>query len=83
MTSYFECLMRSGIRSEDDYIGDASRFLRYLLSEARDEDILRFFAHCSASPGYQRRLRRTLRRFFAYLQEHLEIEVEVNDAFRN
>lgn len=83
MTSYFEYLLRSGIRCEDDYIGDASRFIRYLLAETGEEDVLRFFRRCSASPGYQRRLRRTLSRFFAYLAEHLEIEAPVHGAFRN
>ena len=75
MTSYVEYLLRLGIRNEDDYIGDVSRFLRYLLTQVDNGDIEAFFAACNAPPGYRRRLRRTLRRFFDYSREHLDIDV--------
>lgn len=75
MTSYVEYLLRSGIKNEDDHIGDVSRFLRYLLSRVDADDVEAFFIACNASPGYRRRLRRTLRKFFNYSQEHLDIEV--------
>lgn len=81
MTSYFEYLLRAGIRSEDDYIGDASRFLRFLLANTRSDDVYAFFESCRASPGYRRRMQRTLRRFFEYSREHLEIEPKALEAF--
>lgn len=80
MTSYVEYLLRSGIRTEEDYVGDASRFLRYLLAQVDAHDIEAFFASCNASPGYRRRLRRTLGRFFAYSKECLQIEVQLKDV---
>lgn len=80
MTSYAEYLLRAGIRNEEDYIGDLSRFLRYLLSRVDAAAIEGFFAHCRASPGYRRRLRRTLGRFFAYSGEHLAIKVQLKDG---
>lgn len=83
MTSYFEYLLRAGIRSEDDYIGDASRFLRFLLANTCSEDVFAFFESCRASPGYRRRMRRTLRRFFEYSRDHLEIESKAIEAFGN
>ena len=42
MTSYVEYLLRLGIRNEDDYIGDVSRFLRYLLTQVDNGDIEAF-----------------------------------------
>ena len=48
MTSYVEYLLRLGIRNEDDYIGDVSRFLRYLLTQVDNGDIEAFFAACNA-----------------------------------
>ena len=83
MTSYFEYLLRRGIRSEDDYIGDASRFLRFLIANTRSEDIVAFFDSCQASPGYRRRMRRTLRRFFEYSREHLEIDAQAIEVFQS
>lgn len=80
MTSYFEYLLRNGIRNEDDHVGDASRFLRYLLSTVEATDVDAFFASCNASPGYQRRLRRTLGRFFRYSKECLEIDTGLGES---
>lgn len=82
MTSYVEYLLRSGIRTEDDHIGDVSRFLRYLLSQVDEEDVEGFMASCNASPGYRRRLRRTLGRFFAFSREHLAIDVSADRALK-
>lgn len=80
MTSYFEYLLRCGVKNEDDHIGDASRFLRYLLAQADSSDLEGFFSSRNASPGYRRRLRRTLRRFFTYSKEHLMIEVQTDNV---
>lgn len=80
MTSYVEYLLRSGIKNEDDHIGDVSRFLRYLLTQVSHEDIEGFFTSCNASDGYRRRLRRTLGRFFEYSKDHLEIEVRAAEG---
>ena len=37
LTSYVEYLMDNGIRSEEYYVGDASRFIRYLLANVTEK----------------------------------------------
>jgi len=83
MTSYVEYLLRSGIRNEEDHLGDASRFLRYLLSKVEPDDIEDFFTSRQASPGYKRRLRRTLSNFFQYSSECLHIDVDPFEQRKN
>jgi len=75
LTAYIEYLFDEGIKSEEYYLGDASRFLRFLLSRVEDGDIAAFVG--GSSPGYQRRLRKTLRKFFIFAQRELDITNEV------
>lgn len=74
MTAYLEYLLRSGIRSEREYIGDASRFMRYLLSRVGPEDVEAFIGLSANSDGYAHRLRQTLRKFMHFAEAHLELE---------
>lgn len=71
LTAYIEFLLDEGIKSEEYYLGDASRFLRFLLSRVDEGDIQAFMEH--TSPSYQRRLRKTLRKFCIFAQEKLKI----------
>jgi hypothetical protein len=77
LTSYMEYLLKSGIKSEEDHLGDASRFLRYLLSRTQLDDFEGFCSLCNASTGYRRRLKRTLMRFFLYTQEELGVSMPI------
>ncbi len=71
LTAYIEFLLDAGIKSEEYYLGDASRFLRFLLTRVEEEDIKAFVEY--SSPSYQRRLRKTLRKFYAFAQKELKI----------
>lgn len=66
-------LLELGIRTENEYFGDASRFIRFLLSRSTYEDVEAFIAEKS-SPAYRRRLNRTLKRFFIFAQGHLQLD---------
>jgi|SRR5690554_1624394 len=74
LTGYVEYLLDSGIRSEEYYLGDASRFLRFLLANSTEEDVKRFIEQSAMSPYYKQRLEKTLRRFFVFCVERLAIE---------
>ncbi|HHT37210.1 MAG: hypothetical protein ACE3NC_07835 [Candidatus Wallacebacter cryptica] len=74
LTAYVEYLLTSGIRSEEYYVGDASRFLRYLLANITEADVINFINHSAQSTSYKNRLRRTLRKFFVFGSEVLAIE---------
>ena len=67
LTAYIEFLLDEGIKSEEYYLGDASRFLRFLLARVEEGDIQAFVEN--SSPSYQRRLRKTLRKFYAFAQK--------------
>lgn len=73
LTSYLEYLYDQGIKSEDYYLGDASRFLRFLLARASDAELAAFLESAS-SPAYRRRLAKTLKKFYAFANERLEIQ---------
>lgn len=72
-TSYFEYLLNEGIRSEDYYLRDASRFMRYLLAQVNEDDINQFLANSGTSENYRNRLRKTLRKFYRFAQIHLDV----------
>lgn len=74
LTAYIEYLLDQGIRSEEHYLGDASRFLRYLLAGATREDLHRYIHNSKHSPAYRQRLEKTLRKFFLFAQEQLAID---------
>ena len=71
LTSYIEYLLGQEIKSEEYYLGDASRFLRFLLGRVETADIRAFME--SAAPGYERRLRKTLRKFYTFAETELGI----------
>lgn len=74
LTAYIEYLLDQGIRSEEYYLGDASRFLRYLLASATKEQVQEYINAAARSPSYRNRLRKTLRKFFLFAQERLAID---------
>ncbi|NLJ25845.1 MAG: hypothetical protein GX354_10600 [Firmicutes bacterium] len=71
LTAYIEFLLDEGIKSEEYYLGDASRFLRFLLARVEEGDIKAFVEH--TSPSYQKRLRQSLRKFYVFAQKELKI----------
>ncbi len=74
LTSYVEYLLDAGIRSEEYYVGDASRFLRYLLANITEKDVIGFIDHSAKTDSYKNRLKKTLRKFFNFGSEKLAIE---------
>ncbi|MBO8142240.1 MAG: hypothetical protein H0Z37_08715 [Firmicutes bacterium] len=76
LTAYVEYLLDSGIRSEEYYLGDASRYLRFLLARTTASDIDAFVATAARSPAYRNRLRKTLRRFYRFARERLGTPVD-------
>src|SRR5690554_5879668 len=74
LTAYVEYLLDQGIRSEEYYLGDASRFLRFLLASATQEQVESYIFSIHHSPAYQQRLVKTLRKFFRFAEEQLSIE---------
>jgi len=73
MTAYIEYLLDQGIRTENDYLGDASRFLRFLLARATPADVAEFVSTRSNEIEYQRRLTCRLRKFYKFAGERLDI----------
>lgn len=73
LTAYVEYLLDHGIRSEEYYLGDASRYLRFLLARSGPQDVEDFLAAAARSPSYRARLRKTLRKFYAFAQERLGV----------
>lgn len=76
LTAYVEYLLDQGIRSEEYYLGDASRFLRFLLASTTKEQVEAYLCSSNPSPAYRLRMEKTLRKFFVFAQEKLAIEVE-------
>ncbi|NMB00993.1 MAG: hypothetical protein GX971_05655 [Firmicutes bacterium] len=74
LTAYVEYLLDQGIRSEEYYLGDASRFLRFLLANATPEQIETYIWGTDHSPAYRARLIKTLRKFFCFVEEKLSID---------
>ncbi|HHY09111.1 MAG TPA: hypothetical protein GX528_00950 [Firmicutes bacterium] len=74
LTSYVEYLLDAGIRSEEYYVGDASRFLRYLLANITEDDVLNFINYSAQTASYKSRLKKTLRKFFNFGSEKLALE---------
>jgi hypothetical protein len=74
LTAYVEYLLDQGIRSEEYYLGDASRFLRYLLATTTSEQVNEYIRSANHSQAYRTRLEKTLRKFFTFAHENLSIE---------
>ena len=77
LTAYLEYLYDQGSKSEYYYVGDASRYLRFLIQNSRPEDIQAFLS-TSSSAAYRRRLAMTLKKFYAFAAERLDV---TNDPF--
>ncbi len=75
LTAYVEYLLDQGIRSEEYYLGDASRFLRHLLATATKEQIDSYICSSHHSDSYRTRLEKTLRKFFLFASENLAMEI--------
>lgn len=73
LTAYLEYLLDEGINSEYDYLGDASRYLRFLLAEATEADLQKFLAASAKRSAYEKRLRKTLKKFYQFASEKLDI----------
>lgn len=76
LTAYVEYLLDQGIRSEEYYLGDASRFLRHLLATATAEQVQDYIYAAARSATYSSRLEKTLRKFFIFAEEKLAIDAE-------
>lgn len=72
ITAYLEYLYDQGIKSEYYYVGDASRFLRFLIQNSKPGDVEAFLSS-SSSPAYRKRLEMTLRKFYAFAAERLDV----------
>ncbi|MGI6082691.1 MAG: site-specific integrase [Limnochordia bacterium] len=73
LTAYTEYLWEQGIKTEEAYVGDASRFLRFLADRATAADVAQFLRGDGYSTHYARRLRNTLRKFYEFAAERLDI----------
>lgn len=74
LTSYVEYLLENGVRSEEYYVGDASRFIRHLLATVTEDDVMQYIEHSTRSSSYKQRLQKTLRKFFLFATENLSID---------
>ncbi len=77
LTAYVEYLLDQGIRSEEYYLGDASRFLRHLLANATSEQVESYICSVHHSQAYRTRLEKTLRKFFIFAHENLSIDTKL------
>ena len=71
-TAYLEYLYDQGIKSEYYYVGDASRFIRHLIARCGPEEIESFLAKAN-SPSYRARLEKTLRKFYRFANDRLDM----------
>jgi len=72
LTAYLEYLYDQGIKSEEYYLGDASRFIRFLLARATPQDVADFLGTTS-SPTYRKRLSQSVRKFYTFARERLGV----------
>lgn len=72
LTAYLEYLLDQGIKSEYYYLGDASRYLRFLIRQSSPETV-EAFLQCASSPAYRQRLIKTLRKFYTFANEQLDV----------
>ena len=67
MAAYLEALLAEGIRTEERFVADAGRFIRYLLVHAGPDAIEPFLEETTRSVTYRRRLRASLERFLRFV----------------
>lgn len=77
LTAYVEYLLDQGIRSEESYLGDASRFLRHLLATVTSDQIQAYICSDHHSPAYRSRLESSLEKFFCFAEEQLAIDSQL------
>lgn len=82
LTAYVEYLFDEGIRSEEYYLGDASRYMRWLLARATTADMNTYIEERSQSASYKARLRKTLRKFTCFAANRLNIKGSTDEAAR-
>lgn len=68
-----EFLLLEGLRCEETYVGDASRFLRFLLENATPEVIRDFIEKSGNTPASRRRISSSIQRFLQFAQNDLKI----------
>lgn len=73
ITAYMEFLLKEGLKCEEVYVGDASRFLRFLLAQASSEALLEFVNQSSKTEASRRRVISSLNRFLTFINSNLEI----------
>ncbi|MDD2430991.1 MAG: hypothetical protein PHD88_03310 [Firmicutes bacterium] len=81
ITGYMEFLLKQGLKYEETYVGDASRYLRFLLSTAPADSVEKFIAQSGSSPSYHRRLTSSLNRFLDFTRNNLEISNPEQDEY--
>lgn len=74
LTAYIEYLFDTGVRSEEYYVGDASRFMRYLLANITEQDVLNYINDSARSKSYKNRLKKTLKKFFRFGTDVLDLD---------
>lgn len=68
-----EFLLLEGLRCEETYVGDASRFLRFLLENTTTEVISEFIEKSGNTPASRRRISSSINRFLKFAQNDLQI----------
>lgn len=71
LTAYVDYLWEEGIRSEETYLGDASRYVRWLIARSTAEDVERYIDERARTASYRARLRRTLGKFAGFASSEL------------
>lgn len=71
LTAYVEYLWEEGIRSEETYLGDASRYVRWLLQQATEQDMHRYIEERARTASYRSRLRRNVGKFVEFARRRL------------
>lgn len=74
-----EFLLKEGLKCEETYVGDASRYLRYLLATTSNESLNQFVEQSGKSEAYRRRLHSSLNRFLQFAKDDLDIKLELDD----
>jgi len=74
-----EYLLSEGLKCEETYVADASRFVRYLIANAPLKSVEEFVAHSGNTLSYRRRLISSINRFLSFAQKDLNIGSSKSD----
>ncbi len=83
LTSYMEYLLCEGLKCEETYVADASRFIRYLLVNAPLESVKEFVAQSGNTSSYRRRLISSLNRFLNFAEKELDLFSSKSDPVKD